>query len=232
MNTKSPDTSLADVINLLSELVVFNQYDFQQFLQKFIKIVLQVIPVDSCLIYFYDREKKQAILIGSKKLHDQQIGNIIMKEGEGITGWVAEHQKTVVIEKEAYKDPRFKYFQELPEDKFEVFLSIPILDDQGTVGVINIQNKLPYTFRKEQLQTIASLVKIISSAFKKIVLERKVNNLENQLQERKLIEKAKGILMKAKQINEEEAFHFLRKEAMNKRKSMKEIAEAVLLVLQ
>lgn len=225
------ETPWVEVINLLSELVVFNNYDFREFLKKFVTIVSDIVPVDSCLIYFHDSDKKQLILIGSKRSHPGEIGNISLKEGEGITGWVAQHKKTVVIEKEAYKDPRFKTFKELPEDQYESFLSIPIIDENGTAGVINLQNRTPISFSKMQIKTLESLVKIISSAFVKTILERKINILENKLEERKVIEKAKGLVMKIKNISENEAFQFIRKEAMKKRKSMKEMSEAILLVL-
>jgi len=231
-NDTTIDASYLDVINLLSDLVVFNQYNFNQFLQKFIQIVIKIIPADSCFIYFHDRWKKKLILIGSKKSHKEEIGHIVMREGEGITGWVAEHKQTVALEKEAYKDARFKFFKELPEDKYESFLSVPIVDEKGVIGVINIQNRLPYKFTATEIQTIESLVKIIASAFIKIVLERKVNILESQLEERKAVERAKGVVMRIKNINENDAYRFIRRESMNKRKSMKEIADAILLVWQ
>lgn len=228
----SINNSVTEVINLLAELTVFNQYNFSEFLQRFIKIVVHIIPTDSCLIYFFDKDTKQLTLVGSRKPHENIVGNITMHEGEGITGWVAEHKKTVAIEEKAYLDPRFKLFKQLPEDKYESFLSVPIIDDAGVVGVINFQNKQSQQFSKEQIHTLESLVKIISSAFTSTVLERKVVKLEHQLEERKIIEKAKGVLMKTRNITEEEAFRLIRNEAMNKRKSLKDIAEAILLVWQ
>jgi len=232
MENSQTDNSILEVINLLSDLVVFNQYDFHQFLKQFIKVIMQIVPTDSCLIYFYDQSRKEAVLIGSKKPHEEAIGHIMMKQGEGITSWVAENKQTVAIEEKAYQDKRFKFFKELPEDKYESFLSIPIMNDTGVVGVINLQNRESVQFTKDQIKTIESLVKIIASAFTKIVLERKVTKLENQLEERKIIERAKGVVMKVKNIPEDKAFAFIRTEAMNKRKTMREIAEAVLLVWQ
>jgi len=222
--------SITGVINLLGEIVVFNQLTFNTFLKRFISLLVKIVPTDSCLIYVYDYHLKQLILVGSKKPHEHAIDHVTMKEGEGITGWVVQHQQTVAIEKKAYLDERFKAFKELPEDKYESFLSVPIVGSKGIIGVVNIQNKKPYVFSKEQIKTVESLVKIIASAFAKTVWERKVNKLESQLEERKIIERAKGILMKEKNMSEDEAFAFIRKEAMNKRKSMKEIADAILLV--
>lgn len=226
----STKTSWPDIINLLSDLVVFNQYDFQEFLKKLLTIASEVVSVDSCFIYFYDKSSKQLTLIASKQPHSNIVGNISMHQGEGITGWVAQHKQTVAISEQAFLDSRFKFFKELPEDKYEAFLSIPILDNEGVVGVMNFQNKSPYTFTTEQIKVIEAIGKIISSAFAKTVADRKVTDLEEKLEERKIIEKAKGALMKAKNISEDEAFRIIRTEAMNKRKSMKEIAEAILLV--
>lgn len=223
--------SLFEVINLLSDLVVYENFTFDEFLKKLIKVVIGVVPVDSCLIYFFDRDHKHLILVGSKKPHLEQIGKIVLEKGEGITGWVAEHKRTVAIEKKAYQDPRFKLFKELPEDTYESFLSVPIVDQSGVVGVINLQNRKTYRFSEIEITTVQSIVKLIASAFIKVILERKVDVLENKLEERKLVEKAKGLLMKNRNLNEEEAFRFIRSESMNRRKTMKEIAESILLVM-
>lgn len=222
--------SVSKTLTLLTDLIIDEQADFNEFLKKLIKIITKIIPVTSCFIYLHDAEKKELILIGSKKPHDKELGKIILKEGEGITGWVTTHEKIVVIKKEAYKDKRFKSFKELPEDTYESFLSVPIINGSGVIGVINLQNKTPYVFSKAQVNTITALMKVIAAAFKKITMGRKISRLEEKLEERKLVEKAKGILMKQKHISENEAYGLLRKEAMNKRKSIKDIAEAVILV--
>ena len=227
---KKQNASLLEVVDLLSQLIVFDSYNFQQFLKKLISLLTKFVPVDSCLIYFYDRETKQLILVGSKHSHKKLLGKITLKTGEGITGWVAVHKQTVVLTKNAYRDERFKAFKELPEDLYEAFLSVPIIDKEGIVGVINLQHRLPYKFTDEQIKTVEATVKIVASAFEKIVLERRVVHLENKLEERKIIEKAKGILMKEKQLSETESYNLIQQEAMKKRKSMHEIAEAVLLV--
>lgn len=218
------------IIHLLSDVVVYDAYNFEQFLKKLLKLILNIVPVDSCLIYFYDPVDKKLVLIASKKQHALLLGNVTLKKDEGITGWVASHEKTVSIKKEAYKDKRFKALEELPEDKFEAFLSVPILAKEGVIGVINLQHKEMYDFTAEQIKALEAIVRIVASAFENTLLTRKIGKLETKLEERKIIEKAKGILMKEKKLNEAEAFELLRSEAMRKRKTMKDIAEAVLLV--
>lgn len=223
---------LEEVIYLLSELVVEESYAFPDFLKKLIIVLSDIIPVGSCLIYFFDKEEEKLILCATNKTQKDAIGNVTMNIGEGITGWVAEHGELVVLEKEAYNDARFKFFKELPEDNYEAFLSVPIKDRSGVIGVINLQNKEPYPFTKEQIDLIQAVVRIISSAFASVVLHRKVTHLENKLSERKLVERAKGILMKRERMSENAAYSMIRKEAMKKRKSMREIAEAVILIYE
>ena len=222
--------SLYNIIHLLGDLTIFKSFNFEGFLKKLIHLILQIVPVDSCLIYFYDRSKNELILIASKKPHVKLLGRITLKKGEGITGWVAETKKTVVLKKQAFKDARFKPFKELPEDRYEAFLSVPIVDQEGIVGVINLQHKLPYSFTKKEIGALEAIVKIVSSAFKTIVLERKISKLENSLEERKLVERAKGILMKIRKISEAQAYEIIRQEAMKKRKNKRDIAEAILMV--
>ncbi len=228
----STQTSWVQIVNLLSQLVVFESYDFREFLKKLIILLTKLISVDSCLIYFYDKHTKELILVGSKKSHTELMGKITMKKGEGITGWVVVHKKTVRLTKKAYEDERFKTFENLPEDTYEAFLSVPILDKEGVVGVINLQNKKPYAFSSEQVKTVEAIVKIVASAFEKIVLDRKVDDLEQKLEERKTVERAKGVLMKKNKMTEREAYQMMQREAMKKRKTMKEIAEAVLLIYE
>ncbi len=218
------------IITLLSDLVVFNSFDFESFLKKLIKLIMKLVPVDSCFIYIFDPAKNELILTASKKPHKSHLGRIIIKKGEGITGWVAEQKKTVVIAEKSYNDKRFKHFEELPEDDFEAFLSVPIVDKSGSIGVINLQNRKKTLFKKKQIEMLEAIVKIVSSAFAKVALQERVGVLESRLQERKLVEKAKGILMKKNGLSEQEAYSLIRMEAMKKRKTLAQIAEAVLLV--
>ena len=218
----------SQIATILSDLIVFDRLSLDQFLDKIIKLINKIIDVDSCFIYLY--QNKKLTLFASKKPHQNLLGKITLKEGEGITGWVAEHKKTVAIKEKAYLDPRFKFFKELPEDQYESFLSVPIIDKQGLVGVINLQNKKPKVFSKKEKQMVEIFASVIASGLRKVILQQKLGLLEEKLEERKIVEKAKGILMKKENLTEEEAYKKMQKESMKKRKKLKEIAEAVILL--
>jgi response regulator NasT len=79
--------------------------------------------------------------------------------------------------------------------------------------------------RKERVQNILDLCISRFNAFKR--LQDELEHARSALEERKIIDRAKGILMKAKKLSEEEAYVLLRKTAMNENKKIAEIAQSV-----
>jgi uroporphyrinogen-III synthase len=76
---------------------------------------------------------------------------------EGLTGWVARERRLLAISREAYADPRFKYFKDLPQDTFEAFLSAPIISQNKVVGVINVQNREARTHSGGDVEMLCTL---------------------------------------------------------------------------
>ncbi|HVB97322.1 MAG TPA: response regulator [Chloroflexota bacterium] len=73
-------------------------------------------------------------------------------------------------------------------------------------------------------------IEIALSRFKEFrVLEKEAQSLRDTLETRKLVERAKGVLMDSQGLKEAEAFRKIQKLSMNTRKSMREVAEAILL---
>jgi response regulator NasT len=60
-------------------------------------------------------------------------------------------------------------------------------------------------------------------------LEQELGDMKEALESRKVVERAKGVLMEVHGLRESEAFHRIRRTSMDSRKSMKEVAEAILL---
>lgn len=82
-------------------------------------------------------------------------------------------------------------------------------------------------FRESELVPAIEVALARFSEFRS--LEREAADLRDTLETRKLVERAKGVLMQSSALNESEAFRRIQKLSMNTRKSMREIAEAILL---
>src|SRR5437660_6894963 len=94
-------------------------------LGRAVEVISAVVECDSCFVYV--REGDELVLRASKNPHEEVIDRLKLRVGQGITGWVAERREPVAISHNASQDLRFKFFNELPEDSYEAFLSVPIL---------------------------------------------------------------------------------------------------------
>lgn len=196
-------------------------------LHEVVEFVVSVVKCDSCLIYLLEGD--ELVLRSSKNPHPEVVDRLAMRVGQGITGWVAQHRQPVVISKKAYEDSRFKLLNELPEDRFEAFLAAPLVSGGHLVGVINLQNRMPYQYTKREVSLIATIGFLVGAEVERARLESENLQLSDRLETRKLVERAKGILQRELKISEEDAYLTLQRESRQRRKLMKEVAEAVIL---
>lgn len=216
-------------VDLLHEIGVrlANADGFHEVLDRVVEFASAVVKCDSCLIYVLDGD--ELVLRASKNPRPEIVDRLKLKVGEGITGWVAEHHEPVAVSEKAAQDPRFQFFHELPEDSYEAFLSVPLMCRGRVVGVINLQNRLPHVYKKRQIRLISTIGFLVGAEIELARLEEVNSNLSDQLQARKLVERAKGILQRELGLTEEQAYLALQRQSRQKRKPMKEVAEAIIL---
>ena len=88
---------------------------------------------------------------------------------------------------------------------------------------------MAYLTKPFTIEDLMPAIELAVSRFQEIKqLDAEVTDLQEQLKARKLIEKAKGILMKNLKISEPEAFKWMQKTAMDKRRSMTDVAQLVM----
>ncbi|HEX2952448.1 MAG TPA: GAF domain-containing protein, partial [Bacillota bacterium] len=130
---------------------VGSSLELEKILYQIVDIVREITEGDSCLIYLLGRGKKRLILKASSNKRSDLLGKISMKMGEGITGAVAQDQSIIAISRKAYEDPRFKAFPQLPEDRYEAFLSVPLIAKDKVIGVINVQHLHEHDFTEAEI---------------------------------------------------------------------------------
>jgi uroporphyrinogen-III synthase len=168
--------------------------------------------------------------------HAADLGSLRMKIGEGVTGWVVENNSVVALASSAARDPRFKPFQELVEDTYEAFLSAPLVNAGEVIGVVNVHHRKPHQHSAGEIATVAFIGEQLGVAISKSLLEEQTaqlieetNGMKRELETRKLVERAKGILQLKHGISEEESYLRLRNQSRRLRRPMKELAEAIIL---
>ena len=195
-------------------------------LGRVVDFVASVVPCDSCFVYVL--EEDDLVLRASKTPHPDVIDRLKMRIGQGITGWVAEHRQPVAVGRNAFKDPRFQTFNELPEDRYEAFLSVPVLSRGKLVGVINLQHMQPHDYSRGDIQLISTVGFLVGAEIEMARLEVENSQLSERLETRKVVERAKGILMKRLSLDEPAAHKRLQTESQKRRVSISEIAKKVI----
>ncbi|HEX4168403.1 MAG TPA: GAF domain-containing protein [Bryobacteraceae bacterium] len=129
--------------------------DLDDILNEIVTLIRDFLSCDSCLIYLV--EEGQLILYATSDDSVRNLSSVRLDLSEGLTGWVARERRLLAISREAYNDPRFKFFKDLPQDTFEAFLSVPIISQGGVVGVINVQNREPRLHSGDDMEMLSTL---------------------------------------------------------------------------
>lgn len=124
-------------------------------LHAVVDLIVEFMACDSCLIYLV--EDGELALVASSAADRSNIGQVKLRLNEGLTGWVARERRLLAISREAYNDPRFKYFKDLPEDTFEAFLSAPVISQNRVVGVINVQHRLAHSHSGSEMELLTTI---------------------------------------------------------------------------
>jgi uroporphyrinogen-III synthase len=205
---------------------------FHEVLQRIVEMVTAAVRCDSCFLYVLDnkRDGDRLVLRASKNPHEDVVDRLAMDVGQGVTGWVAEHRQTVTLPARAWADPRFTKFGSLPEDRFEAFLGVPILCRGKLVGAINVQHREVHQHSKREIKLITMIGYLVGAEVELARMEFEQRQLSEQLEARKVMERAKGILQRELGVDEETAYLTLQKQSRQKRRPLKEIAEAIILM--
>ena len=196
-------------------------------LNRVVHVVSSVVQCDSCFIYVL--EDDQLVLRASKEPRRDFVNRLKLRVGQGITGWVAEHRQPVVVGCHAFEDPRFQVFNELPEDHYEAFLSVPVLCRGRLVAVINLQHRFPHEHSWAEIQLVATIGFLVGAEIQLARLESENTQLSERLETRKLVERAKGILQRDLGISEQEAYLAIQRQSRHLRRPKRDVAEAILL---
>ena len=229
------ETSNASVLHRVSG-IVSSPLSLDEMLGEIVGLAARVAGCDACLVYLAEAETGEFVLRASLLPHASDLGQLRVKMGEGVTGWVAEHQSPVALSSKAAADPRSKIFPALVEDTYEAFLSVPLVTKGKAIGVVNIHHREKHQHTPEEIATISFIGEQMGSAIAKSLLEEENARLteetlemKRQLETRKSVERAKGILQKRHNMSEEEAYLRMRNESRRLRRPMKDLADAIIL---
>lgn len=223
-----PSNPQLDFLHRISG-IVSSERTIEEMLGELVGMTAQVTGCDACLVYLLDKDNGEIVLRASQVPHAKELGTLRLKIGEGVTGWVVEHKSVVALPANASADARFKRFNGLVEDTYEAFLSVPLVSGGDVIGVVNVHHREPHQHSSEEISLLTFIGEQMGNAVARANLAQENARLQEELETRKVVERAKGILQRSQSLSEEEAYLKLRGESRRMRRPMKELAEAIIL---
>lgn len=203
----------------------------EEILKLIVMVTAKVTGLEICSLWLVDNSTnpKKIRLKATQAIDPDYLQDRSLDFNEGVVGYVASNNKPLII-KEVITDPRFKEKEMAKKLGLVSMLSLPLQVKKGeVVGVLNCFTAIPHNFTKPEINLITAVTNQAAVAIMNTELMVKSKVIQEELETRKLVEKAKEIIMSRKKINGNEAFRWIQKQSMNTRKSMRQVSEAILL---
>ncbi len=205
------------------------------FLEDILKLIVMVTAnvtgVEICSLWIVDETKKtpQIRLKATQSISPDYIKKRSLDTTEGIVGYVVTH-KTPLILKDVLKSDRFKEKEMAKKLGLVSMVSIPLITkEEKVIGVLNCFTSKPHDFSETEVNLLRAVANQSAVAIVNTELMVKTRVIQEELEARKKIERAKEILMQNRNLSGEEAYIWLRNRSMDSRKSIREVAEAIIL---
>ena len=219
-----------EALSKISKAISSDLY-LEDILRLIVVVTAEVMKSKICSLWLVDERDKALKIMATQSMSEEYLKERSLKLGEGVVGYVAQENRPMMIYN-VLKEPRYKEKELASKEGLVSMLSVPMSVKDKVIGVINCYTSSPHRFTKSEIEVLTTVANQAAIAIENAGLIVKAKIIEDELISRKLVERAKGILMKEQHLSEEEAFRRLQKKSMDLRKSMREIAEAVILANQ
>ncbi len=219
-----------DIVGALSKIgeAITSDLYLEDILKLIVTVTAEVMGSKICTLMLLDANKKELTIKATQSISRDYINKNPLKIGEGIAGKVASENKPISIYNIS-ESKDYKYHEIAKKEGLSSLLCVPLHVKKKVIGVLTTYTSEPHHFKDYEtniLKTVADQAAIVIENYR-LVVETKV--IKEELETRKAIERAKGILMKDQNFSEEDAFKKIQKFAMDNRRSMRDVAEAIIL---
>lgn len=231
MNNKNEKIESAnEIIEALSKIgeAITSDLYLEDILKLIVTVTAEVMGSKICSLMLLDPVKKELSIKATQSMNKEYLNKRPLRLGEGIAGKVAMENKPMIVEN-IQEAEEYKFKDIGKKEGLVSMLSVPLHVKGKVIGVLNTYTSKPHNFSEYEiniLKTVADQSAIVIENYR-LLVETKV--IKEELDTRKAIERAKGTLMKDQNLSENEAFRKIQKFAMDNNKSMREIAEAIIL---
>ncbi|MBC2717448.1 MAG: GAF and ANTAR domain-containing protein [Desulfobacteraceae bacterium] len=203
----------------------------EDLLKLIVLLTAKMIGAEICSLWLIDENENppKIRLKATQAIEPEYVKDRSLNLNEGVVGHVVTTKKPLVI-KNVMRSRRFKEKEMAKKLSLVSMVGVPLkLQDEKIIGVLNCFTSVPYDFSKTEIHVLTTVANQAAVAIFNTELIVKAKLIQEELETRKLIERAKEILMRQRNMNGEDAFRWLQKRSMDSRKSKRQVAEAILL---
>jgi signal transduction protein with GAF and PtsI domain len=217
-------------ITEISKAITSDQY-LEDILKLIVMVTAKVTGVDICSLWLIEESEKgkKARLKATQAIDPDYVKDRVLNLNEGVVGYVASTNRPLKVEN-VLKEQRFKEKEMAKKLGLVSMLGVPLhVKEDRVIGVLDCFTIESHEFSETEVSLITAVANQAAVAIENTQLMVRTKIIEEELEKRKMIDRAKEILMAKKGFSAEKAFRWIQKKSMDTRKSMKEIAEAVII---
>ena len=214
-------------LSKISKAITSDLY-LEDILRLIVVVTAEVMRSNICSILLIDEKKNELVIRATQSVSEEYNKKPPLKIGEGIAGKTAKENKPLTV-KDVTKEKEYKYRDIAKKEGLRSLLCVPLTVKGKVIGVINCYTPFPHDFTETEVNLLTSIANQAAVAIENTELMVKSRVIQEELESRKRIERAKGILMREEGATEEQAYLKLRRYSMDHRKTMREVAEAIIL---
>jgi len=194
-------------------------------------VTAKVTGVEICSLWLIDESQNPNMirLKATQAIDPDYLKDRALTMDEGVVGHVATHNQPLMV-RDVLKEPRFKEKEMAKKMGLVSMLGVPLqVRGEKVIGVLNCFTAEPHDFSETEVNLITAVANQAAVAILNTELMVKTKVIQEEMETRKLVERAKEILMRRRKMKADEAYRWIQKRSMDSRKSMRYIAEAVVL---
>ncbi|MDD4910596.1 MAG: GAF and ANTAR domain-containing protein [Candidatus Omnitrophica bacterium] len=200
----------------------------EDILKLIVTVTAQAMGSNVCSLMLIDEKQKVLAIRASQSISEGYNKKGPLRIGEGVAGKVVLSKKPRTVYN-VLEDKDYKFKDIAGKDGLVSLLCVPMMVKNKAIGALNLYTSKPHKFTESEIEILTTVANQAALVIENTELMVKTKVIQEELESRKLIERAKGILMKQKGLSEEEAYKVMQRHSMDSRKSMRQIAEAVIL---
>ncbi|MFA5410805.1 MAG: GAF and ANTAR domain-containing protein [Candidatus Omnitrophota bacterium] len=222
--------SFADQLKAFSKIskAITSDLYLEDILRLIVTVTAEVLDSNICSLMLVDEKTNELVVRATQSISEEYNKKAPLKVGEGIAGRVAKENKAISV-KDVAKEKEYKNKDIAKKEGLNSLLCVPLSVKGKVIGVINCYTPKPHDFSDTEIEILSTIANQAAVAIENTELIVKSKVIQEELETRKRIERAKGILMRDEGLTEEQAYLKIRKYSMDNRKTMREVAEAIIL---